>query len=354
MSKTRVVYIEKPGKIQIKSENIPKVKPTQVLIKSYQASICGSERWFYKGITVRSEDEARGVPETQLGDSKDKKNGHSYPMGPLGHEGGGIILEKGNGVNEYVGGGKVKIDQRVASLVYPTFTDYWVTDIKNVQPIPERVSFEIGCLYEPLGCAVWAARHACVKLGDIVAIIGVGFAGNILMQGAIRAGASKVIAIDIIHKKLQIAKQLGADFLINPKKDNLFNTVMEITKNEGVDVAIEAVGGNGEGIKQALKLVKHNGIIDLYGDNYAPVTDFCFHRFHEDGLKVNNLNAVHYNKLRSIEYMREAYKAIERGVFNVDIIFENSETYPLEQISQVFKKEKDEINQNSLKTFIKP
>jgi len=61
MLKTCVVYIEKPGKIQIKSENIPKVKPTQVLIKSYQASICGSERWFYKGITVRSEDEARGV-----------------------------------------------------------------------------------------------------------------------------------------------------------------------------------------------------------------------------------------------------------------------------------------------------
>lgn len=354
MLTTRAVYIEEPGKIEIKLENIPEVKATQVLIKSYQASICGSERWFYKGITVKPEDEARGGTETQLGDPNSTNRGHDYPMGPLGHEGGGIIIEKGSGVNEFMGGGKVRINQKVASLVYPTFTDYWVTDIQNVQPIPERVSFEIGCLYEPLGCAAWAARHTEVKLGDIVAVIGIGFAGNILLQGAIRAGASQVFAIDISDWKLQIAKQLGANYIINPKKNDPLAIIMEMTKGEGVDVAIEAVGGNGEGIKQALRLVKHSGIIDLYGDNYATVNDFCFHRFHEDALKINNLNAVHYNRLRSIEYMREAYRVIDRNIFNIDIILKNSETYPLEKIGQVFNKEKDESDQKSLKTFIKP
>ena len=57
-------------------------------------------------------------------------------------------------VEEYLGGGKVSVGDRVGSLVYPTFTDYWVTDIGRVQPIPDSVSFEVGCLYEPLGCAV--------------------------------------------------------------------------------------------------------------------------------------------------------------------------------------------------------
>ncbi|MEZ4636575.1 MAG: hypothetical protein R2856_16710 [Caldilineaceae bacterium] len=59
-------------------------------------------------------------------------------------------------------------------------------------------------------------------------------------------------------------------------------------------------------------MVRHNGIISLYGDNYALVDSFCFHRFHEDGLEIRNLNAVHYTKLRSVENMREAYRAVER------------------------------------------
>ena len=99
---------------------------------------------------------------------------------------------------------------------------------------------------------------------------------------------------------------------------------MELTHGEGVDVAVEAIGGTGIGIVQGLGMVRHNGILALYGDNYAPVKEFCFHRFHEDGLEVRNLNAVHYTRLRSVEHMREAYRAVQRGVFNLDIIFENS------------------------------
>ena len=352
MVDTRVVYLE-PGKISVETITLPELKSTQVLIKTHQASICGQDRWFYKGIKVRPEDKDRGGPWAHLGEPKSKSK-PLYPIGPLGHEGGGTIVEIGSAVYEYVGGGKVEVGQRVASLVYPTFTDYWVTDIKHIQPIPENVSFEVGCLYEPLGCAVWAAKHMGVKLGDIVAVVGAGFAGNILMQGAIRSGASKVIAIDIVDDKLQIAKQLGANYSINMKKVDPYEVVMEITHGEGVDVAVEAVGGKGDGIKQALNLVRHNGILSLYGDNYAPVSDFCFHRFHEDGLEVLNLNAVHYNYFRSILHMREAYRLIERGVFNIDIILENSEKYRLDQIEEAFKKEVEPENQHSIKTLIIP
>ena len=70
-------------------------------------------------------------------------------------------------------------------------------------------------------------------------------------------------------------------------------------------------------------MVRHNGILALYGDSYAPINEFCFHRFHEDGLEVRNLNGVHYTRLRSVENMREAYRAVQRGVFNLDIIFQN-------------------------------
>lgn len=354
MIDTRVVYLE-PGKLTLETITLPALKPNQVLIKTHQASVCGSERYFYQGVNVRPEDEAKGGSEFQLGEHSKSDRAHAYPMGPLGHEGGGAIVEMGSAVDEYLGGGKVRVGDRVGSLIYPTYSDYWVCDIAHVQPIPAGVSFEVGCLYEPLGCAAWAAIHTGVKLGDIVAVNGVGFAGNILLQGAIKAGASKVIAIDVVPAKLEIARQLGADIVINAREVDPVAAVDEITKGEGVDVAVEAIGGTGIGIKQAVGMVRHNGIVALYGDNYAPVDSFCFHRFHEDGLEIRNLNAVHYTKLRSVENMREAYRAVERGVFNLDIIFQNSVSYRLDQIVDVFAEENAAVEeQASLKTLIIP
>ncbi len=149
MVDTRVVYLE-PGKLTIERMTLPPLKPNQVLIQTHQASVCGSERYFYRGITVRPQDEARSGPETKLGDKKS----HAYPMGPLGHEGGGVILEMGAGVDQYVGGGKVRTGDRVGSLIYPTFSDFWVTDISNVQPIPEGVSSRSAVC-----TSRWAARR---------------------------------------------------------------------------------------------------------------------------------------------------------------------------------------------------
>ena len=355
MVETRVVYLE-PGNITIETIPLPDLKPNQVLIKTHQASVCGSERYHYRGINVRPQDEAKGGPEFQLGAHR-KGSGpeHAYPMGPLGHEGGGTIVEMGSAVEEYLGGGEVSAGDRVGSLIYPTYTDYWVTDIAHVQPIPAGVSFEVGCLYEPLGCAAWAAMHMGVKLGDTVAVNGVGFAGNIMLQGALKSGASLVIAVDVVQSKLDVARELGAHVVINAAEDDPVAVVNDLTQDAGVDVAVEAVGGTGIGIVQALDMVRHNGILALYGDNYAPVKDFCFHRFHEDGLEIRNLNAVHYTKLRSVENMREAYRAVERSVFNLDIIFEHSVTYRLDEIFEVFAQEAAALDtQGSLKTIIVP
>jgi len=344
---TRVVYLD-IEEITIDTISLPDLKPDQVLVKTHQASVCGSERYFYRGINVRPQDEARGS-------RKDERPQHTYPMGPLGHEGGATVVEVGSAVDEYLGGGKVSVGDRVGSLIYPTYTDYWVTDPAHVQPIPEGVSFEVGCLYEPLGCAAWAALHMGVKLGDIVAVNGVGFAGNIMLQGAVKAGASKVIAVDVEKTKLDIARKLGADYIINANEADPVEVVNEITSGEGVDVAVEAVGGTGVGIVQALGMVRHNGIMALYGDNYSPVKEFCFHRFHEDGLEIRNLNAVHYTRLRSIENMREAYRAVQRGVFNLDIVFENAVKYKLDDIPDIFESESEALDrQRSLKTLIIP
>jgi threonine dehydrogenase-like Zn-dependent dehydrogenase len=351
---TRVVYLD-VGDVRIETMSLPDPKQNQVLVKAHQASVCGSERYHFRGISVRPQDEARGAPYERASYQETGRLKHAYPMGPLGHEGGGTIVEMGSAVTEYLGGGKVSVGDRVGSLTYPTYTDYWVTDVANVQPIPEGVPFEVGCLYEPLGCAAWAARHLGVRLGDTVAVNGVGFAGNIILQGALRSGASTVVAVDAVQAKLDIASELGADAVINATQQDPVEAVNELTHGEGVDVAVDAVGGTGIGIVQALGMVAHNGILALYGDNYAPVSEFCFHRLHEDGLEVRPLNGVHYTRLRNVENMREAIKAVQRGVFNLNIILQNSTRHKLADIADVLAGESQALDtQNSLKTLITP
>ena len=66
------------------------------------------------------------------------------------------------------------------------------------------------------------------------------------------------------------------------------------------------------------------------------------------------MNAVHYTHLRSIENMREAYRAVQRGVFNLDIVFENSVSHRLTDLAAVFEQENSSEHQSSLKTLIIP
>jgi len=122
-----------------------------------------------------------------------------------------------------------------------------------------------------------------------------------------------------------------------------------------VDVAVDAIGGTGIGLIQAQDMVAHNGTLALYGDNLAPVPSFCFHRFHEDGLQIRNVNAMHFTKLQSVENAREAYRMVARGVFNIDIILDHSERHALDDLDQVFARECEDIEtQRSLKTLIIP
>ncbi len=367
--KTREVFLE-PGKITIAERTLPPLKPHQVLVRTHMASICGSERYHYRGIAVAPEYRARGryVPPAYREDRGTAAAGGAKPQA-LGHEGGGTIVEVGSAVREYLyhPGHKVQVGDRV-SLFTPTYCDYAIVDgigvggAWSIQPIPEDVAFEVGCLFEPFGCAGWAALHLGVVPGDVVAINGCGFSGLILMQGALKHGASAIIALDVVDAKLEVARQLVSKFPakfhgINPRREDYVDRVNAITDGEGVDVATENVGGTGIGIKQALDQVKHNGLLALYGDTYVPVPEFHFHRVHEDGLRIRPLNAVHYNELQNIQNLNEAYRAQRRGVFDEvwPLIWAHSSHHRLDDIADVFAQEAEDLEkQGSIKTTFTP
>lgn len=98
-----------------------------------------------------------------------------------------------------------------------------------------------------LGCGVMAGIGAAINTGEVgrgdsVAVIGCGGVGSAAVVGAVLAGASKVIAIDLDETKLSWAREFGATHTINAAEVDVVEAVRELTDGNGADVVIEAVG----------------------------------------------------------------------------------------------------------------
>ncbi len=98
-----------------------------------------------------------------------------------------------------------------------------------------------------LGCGVMAGIGAAINTGgvgrgDSVAVIGCGGVGIAAVAGARLAGAAKIIAVDLDPRKLEQAKALGATHVVDASKDDVVETIQQLTDTFGADVVIEAVG----------------------------------------------------------------------------------------------------------------
>ncbi|MEM3694950.1 MAG: zinc-binding dehydrogenase [Candidatus Bathyarchaeia archaeon] len=134
----------------------------------------------------------------------------------------------------------------------------------NMQEIPPHVSFEEAAITEPLACVLHGVEEAGVRLGDNVAIIGAGPIGLLHLLTVKRVGAEKVIMIDLIEERLDFAKKLGADEVVNAGKGDVVEKVKQLTDGYSVDVAIEAIGLP-QTWEQALKLVRKGGRVLEFG-----------------------------------------------------------------------------------------
>src|SRR5439155_1187514 len=121
---------------------------------------------------------------------------------------------------------------------------------------------EFACLQEPLGNAVHAALVEDLT-GQSVLITGCGPTGLFATAVARTAGAGVIIASDISDYRLGLAKQLGADYTINPTRDDT-NLITRVTGGEGVDVALE-MSGSPTAIHSCFLYVKNGGRVTLFG-----------------------------------------------------------------------------------------
>lgn len=141
--------------------------------------------------------------------------------------------------------------------------------------LPDNVSTKEGALVEPLAVGLHAAAQGGVRLGDKVVILGAGTIGLVTLLACKAFGATDVTIVDVIEKRLEVARRLGATRVINAKNENAVEAIAGLTGGAGVDKVIETAGSEYT-IKQSPYLVKRGGTIVLVGLAAKNIIDFDF------------------------------------------------------------------------------
>ncbi|GEK59614.1 galactitol-1-phosphate 5-dehydrogenase [Marinococcus halophilus] len=248
--------------------------------------------------------------------SRYKKLGPYMEGMVFGHEFAGEVTETGPGVSQ------IRIGDRVAGC--PTFrcgkclscqkgelsrcenltvigarhpgsyAEYVKLPAENVLPLPENVNYDTAALVEPASVVAHGFYRTSIQPGAEVAIMGCGSIGLLAVQWAKIFGAKKVYAIDIDDVKLQTAREVGADVLINSSQRPAHEQVEEHTGGYGVDLAVESAGAPATSA-QVLALPKKGGEVVFMGIPYADVMieRFYFERIVRNELRIlGSWNAV--------------------------------------------------------------
>lgn len=157
-----------------------------------------------------------------------------------------------------------------------SFSEYNVVNEENLLVIDQDIPFDVAAI---AGCALITGlgavlNKANVKPGSTVAVVGCGGVGLNIIQGAVLADAGKIIAIDILDHKLDLAKQFGATHGINAAIHDPVSKVKEITGQIGADYAFEALGSV-DTAKTAFDLIRRGGHMIMVGIP-AKGEEFCF------------------------------------------------------------------------------
>ncbi len=279
MVRASAALLVSPGVVEVEEVDFSLVGPGQVEVRMAAAGICHTD--------------------LHIRDSPDGW-GKSFPL-LLGHEGSGIVVDAGDGVL-LEPGDHVAIACRVPcgscalcrrgdarrcknsaprpariqrstdqSSVTPAlgvglFADTVVVDAMAAVKVDPLIPLDVAAI---LGCALMTGVGAVTNTarvfpGATVAVIGCGGIGLSVVLGALLAGASKVIAIDLVPSKLSWASRLGATDVIDSSEENPVDRVREITGGEGVDFAFEAVG-LATCVEQGLAMLAYGGVATVIG-----------------------------------------------------------------------------------------
>ena len=246
--------------LKIEMVHVPKLGGNDVLVNVKACGICGSDiHIVYEGVTptayspITLGHEPSGVITALGPEVEGWKVGDRVTINPF--------LTCGKCINCLSGNSQICLSRRVIGIhTEGGLAEFLKIPAKNLVRLSENIPFDQGGIAVDAVATPFHAitNRGSLKTGEKVAIFGCGGLGIHGVQIAKVCGASLVIAVDTIDSALERAKKVGADEVINPKKEKPIEKIKEMTGGIGVDLALEFIGLR-ETIDQAVGCVRVGG-----------------------------------------------------------------------------------------------
>jgi len=324
----RAMVLEQFGEpLQLQEVPIPQIGADDALVRITACGLCG----------------------TDLKISAGKLAGTPLPL-IMGHEPAGEVVEIGSAVSN------VRVGDQVAVHFYVTCgqCEYCRTDRDSLCPnLSGRLGFELDggfaeCVKVPAGnlfpisssvppeqvavlgdcvATVWhgVRRRAQVQPGQDVMVMGTGGLGVHAIQ-VLRLSGARIIGVDIAPEKLELARQMGADEVIDARREDVAARILDLTHGAGVDAVLEFVGLP-EVVQTDLSVLKRGGVLVFLG--YAPGQSF---QAASTDVVLTEKRMVG-SRASSKQDLIDVIRLVERGALKPVI----TKRFPLQQVNQAMR-----------------
>ena len=231
---------------------MPELVPGTVKVRIRATGICGSD-----------------VPRVL------HNGAHFYPV-VLGHEFAGDVVEIGEGVTrvkvgDTVSGAPLLPCMKCDDCQQGSFAEYVVIPEANAVRYDPSIPYEQAAMFEPSTVALHGVRCNQYKGGGYVAVLGCGTIGIFTLQWCRIFGGKKVVAFDIDDGRLELARRMGADEVVNTRDENFMEKAMVITGGHGYDYVFEAAG-NPITMQMGFRLAANKAHVCFIGTPHVEMT----------------------------------------------------------------------------------
>jgi L-iditol 2-dehydrogenase len=264
----RAAVYRAKGEVRLEAVAVPQVGDGEILVRVDCCGVCGT-------------------------DIKKIEHGLAEPPRIFGHEIAGTVALAGAGVTRFRPGDRVALHHHIpcrtcfycrkklfsqcefyrktgTTAGYEPagggFAEYvrvmdWIVREGTVA-IPDDVSFEEASFLEPLNTCLKALETAQLEAGEVVVVVGQGPIGLLLLQAAAAEGA-RVVGLDLMEPRLEMARRLGAEFALDPRRDDVRGAIAGLTEGRGADLVIVATA-DPRAIASAQEMARRGGRVLLF------------------------------------------------------------------------------------------
>ena len=319
-----------PRQFRLTEQSIEDPGPGEVQVQVGAVGVCGSDLHSYA--------------EGAVGDTP-----CLYPM-VLGHEPSGTVVKTGAGVTGWSAGDRAALEPAVycyhcefcrsgrhnicANIRFLStagipgfFREHVNLPATNLVAIPKTLSLPVATLVEPLAIALHSLKFVELQPGDTVAVFGAGPIGLVTIAALKVAGAGRIIAVEPVAHRREMARQIGADAALDPGQVDAARQIQSDTGGRGVDCALDCAAKE-DTTNQAIRAARNGGRVVLTGIHSGVFVPFEVSPMRRKELAIFNVRRSNHESDRALEML------VHRVEWFAPLV---THTRPLSEIADAFR-----------------